>query len=75
MNVWRFRLRFFEACRCVPTFSRGELELPLAVQEGITSLGMRLKVIRLPRRRARIFPFGGDIASVTERLRAIEPSP
>jgi hypothetical protein len=58
----------------VPLSSRGELELPLAVQEGITSLGMRLKVIRC-REGVLDLSFRGDIASVTERLRAIEPSP
>jgi dTDP-glucose pyrophosphorylase len=74
MNVWRFSSSIFEACRCAPLSSRGELELPLAVQKGITSLGMRFKVIRC-REGVLDLSYRSDIASVTERLGAIEPSP
>lgn len=31
MNCWRFDQRIFQACRDVPTSTRGEFELPLAV--------------------------------------------
>ncbi len=36
MNCWRFDHRVFEACRRVPLSARGELELPVAVQQAIT---------------------------------------
>lgn len=35
MNCWRFDQRIFEACRRVPLSPRGELELPMAVQQAI----------------------------------------
>jgi dTDP-glucose pyrophosphorylase len=35
MNCWRFDSRVFEACRRVPLSPRGELELPLAIQQAI----------------------------------------
>lgn len=36
MNCWRFDRRVFEACRRVPLSPRGELELPMAVQQALT---------------------------------------
>jgi glucose-1-phosphate thymidylyltransferase len=45
MNCWRLTSEFFRACRDVQPSPRGELELPLAVQYAIDSLGMRFKVI------------------------------
>jgi glucose-1-phosphate thymidylyltransferase len=35
MNCWRFDHRVFEACRRVPLSPRGELELPMAIQQAI----------------------------------------
>lgn len=46
MNCWRMTSEFFRACRDVQPSSRGELELPLAVQYAIDILGMRFSVIR-----------------------------
>jgi glucose-1-phosphate thymidylyltransferase len=40
MNVWSFTPPIFDACRGVPMSRRGELELPLAVQYAIDTLGM-----------------------------------
>ena len=69
MNCWRFSSRIFDACRRVPLSSRGEYELPSAVQEAI-SMGMKLKVISsslgvldLSRR--------ADIPAVAERLKGV----
>jgi glucose-1-phosphate thymidylyltransferase len=68
MNCWHFDSRVFEACRRVPISSRGEHELPLAVQFAIDDLGMRVRtfdvdapVLDLSQR--------GDISSVAQRLR------
>ena len=45
MNCWRLTSEIFRACRDVQPSSRGELELPLAVQYAIDVLGMRFAVI------------------------------
>jgi glucose-1-phosphate thymidylyltransferase len=45
MNLWRFSPRIFEACRRVPLSSRGERELPQAVQWAIDNLGERLRAV------------------------------
>lgn len=74
MNVWRFSPLIFEACRRAPLSSRGELELPVAVQHGISALGMRLKVIRSAEGVLDL-SYRGDVASVAERLDAIDPDP
>jgi glucose-1-phosphate thymidylyltransferase len=74
MNVWRFSPAIFEACRRAPLSSRGEQELPVAVQYGISKLGMRLKVIR-SQEGVLDLSYRGDVASVAERLDAIDPQP
>jgi glucose-1-phosphate thymidylyltransferase len=68
MNCWLFDSRIFEACRRVPQSSRGEHELPLAVQFAIDHLGLRVhtfdadaSVLDLSHRE--------DIPSVAGRLR------
>lgn len=43
MNVWRFSPEIFEHCRRVPLSPRGEYELPMAVNEAVTS-GMQMRV-------------------------------
>jgi dTDP-glucose pyrophosphorylase len=70
MNIWRFSPEIFQHCREVEVSSRGEYELPAAVNRAIRH-GMRLRVERsdlgvldLSER--------GDIASVAERLRGIQ---
>lgn len=74
MNLWRFSPAIFAACRRVPVSSRGERELPQAVDFGIRELGLRFRAV----------PCGegvldlstrGDIAAVAERLRATEARP
>jgi glucose-1-phosphate thymidylyltransferase len=71
MNCWHFDGHIFEACRRVPISSRGEHELPLAVQFGIDHLDMRVRsfdvdapVLDLSQR--------GDISSVAQRLRGAQ---
>jgi glucose-1-phosphate thymidylyltransferase len=67
MNCWAFTPDIFRACRAVPISSRGEYELPQAVQLAIDEHGMRITVVRM---RAPVLDMSsrGDIASVTERL-------
>ncbi|MFI5229646.1 MAG: sugar phosphate nucleotidyltransferase [Gemmatimonadales bacterium] len=45
MNVWRFDGAIFGACRTVPRSSRGEYELPTAVQCGIGSGELRIRAL------------------------------
>lgn len=70
MNLWRFSSAIFEHCRMVERSSRGEYELPGAVNRAILH-GARFRVettdlgvLDLSRRE--------DVAEVTERLRGIE---
>lgn len=70
MNVWRFSPEILRFCREVPRSSRGEYELPQAVNLGVQH-GMRLRVERsefgvldLSRR--------DDIADVAQRLAGIQ---
>jgi len=74
MNCWRFSKEIFAACRTVPPSSRGELEIPVAVQHAMDAYGLRFLtfpvhegVLDLSRR--------SDVALVRDRLAAIEPRP
>ena len=67
MNCWRFNASIFSACHAISPSSRGELELPDAVQhtmsamsECYTALAVRAPVLDLSQR--------SDIASVSESL-------
>ena len=71
MNCWRFDSAIFRACELVPRSSRGEFELPEAVQFGLENLGLRFKTV----------PFHSgvldlshrsDIASVAQRLAGVQ---
>ncbi len=68
INCWLFNAGIFEACRRVPLSSRGEHELPLAVQFAIDHLGMRFRVFDTD---APVLDLSqrDDIASVATRLR------
>ena len=74
MTCWRFGPKIFEACRRVPVSTRGEYELPVAVQWGIENLGMRLRVIR---RDEGVLDLSsrGDVAKVAEKLRGVKAAP
>ena len=70
MNCWRFSRGIFSCCREVPVSERGEFELPMAVNLGITR-GLKMKaatsasgVLDLSRR--------SDIAAVAERLKDVK---
>jgi UDP-N-acetylglucosamine diphosphorylase / glucose-1-phosphate thymidylyltransferase / UDP-N-acetylgalactosamine diphosphorylase / glucosamine-1-phosphate N-acetyltransferase / galactosamine-1-phosphate N-acetyltransferase len=73
MNLWAVTPAVVSACRHVPKSARGEYELPeafaLAVREGIPVRAVRLAapVLDLSRR--------SDIATVSERLDAVDPHP
>lgn len=74
MTCWRFGAQIFEACRRAPVSTRGEYELPVAVQWGIENLGMRLRVIR---RDEGVLDLSsrGDVAKVAEKLRGVKAAP
>lgn len=74
MNCWHFSSDIFEACRTVPPSSRGELEIPVAVQHAMDKYGARFlafpvhsSVLDLSRR--------SDVVQVKRRLGGIEPRP
>jgi dTDP-glucose pyrophosphorylase len=73
MNIWRLDAAIFTACRDVPRSSRGEHELPQAVQLAITrgarfrAVTMAAPVLDLSRR--------GDVANVAERLAQLQATP
>ncbi len=71
VNLWSFGPGIFEACRQVPLSPRGELELPLAVQFAISSLGERFRV--LPFHDGILdLSIRADISTVAERLAGID---
>jgi Na+/proline symporter/dTDP-glucose pyrophosphorylase len=70
MNCWRLDATIFRACRDVQPSSRGELELPKAIQYAVEVLGERFEMIAadapvldLSRR--------ADVAKVTARLQNV----
>ncbi len=72
MNSWSLPPEIHRACRSIQPSSRGELELPDAVQYARDELGVPFRVL--------VFHGGvldlstrGDIAPVAARLRAVEP--
>lgn len=70
MNCWRFAPEIFEACGRVPRSTRGEFELPEAVQFGLSSLDLRFKTVPF---HAGVLDlsYRGDIAEVAQRLTGI----
>ena len=71
MNCWRFDTRVFDACRQVPLSPRGELELPLAVQQAIDDSRFPLEVVFS---NAGVLDLSGrgDIQAVAARLAGVE---
>jgi dTDP-glucose pyrophosphorylase len=71
MNVWRFNADIFRACREVRPSSRGELELPMAVQLAVRVLGARIRALPID---ATVLDLShrADIPAVAARLRAVE---
>jgi glucose-1-phosphate thymidylyltransferase len=70
LNCWSFTPDIFQACRMVPRSTRGEYELPQAVQLAIDQLGMRISVVPM---QAAVLDMSSraDIASVTQRLAGV----
>jgi dTDP-glucose pyrophosphorylase len=72
MNCWRFDAGIFRACEEVPKSTRGEFELPQAVQLGISSLGMRFKAVAF-RVGVLDLSYRSDVDSVAQHLAHVRP--
>lgn len=72
MNSWSLPPEIYEACRRVTPSSRGELELPQAVQIARDQLDVPFRVLEF---HDAVFDLSsrGDIASVSHGLRGMEP--
>src|SRR5256714_14827317 len=68
MNVWVLPPAILGACRRIEAASRGEVELPRAVQWAIEQLGMRVRALPV---RATVLDLShrGDVPVVAARLR------
>ncbi len=71
MNCWRFSRSIFRACRAIPISSRGEFELPQAVQYSIQQLGERFRVVPCEEGVLDLST-RADIGVVAERLRDVD---
>jgi glucose-1-phosphate thymidylyltransferase len=71
MNIWCFDSGIFDPCRTVAPSTRGELELPVAVQHAIDAYGRRFRAVPMS---APVLDLSSraDIAGVTERLRGVD---
>ena len=71
MNCWVFSPNIFKACAAIKPSPRGEYEITDAAQYCIDVLGEKLKVHKIA---APVLDLSsrGDIASVTDKLRAID---
>lgn len=74
MNLWRFSPSIFEACRRAAPSSRGERELPQAVDLGMARLGMQFATFRCDEGVLDLSA-RSDIAAVAGRLRGVEARP
>ncbi|MEO7085078.1 MAG: nucleotidyltransferase family protein, partial [Gemmatimonadaceae bacterium] len=71
MNCWRLTSDIFRACREVPASSRGEFELPVAIQYAIDILGTRITMVPAD---ASVLDLSrqGDVPRVAARLSSVE---
>ena len=71
MNIWCFDDGIFEPCRTVAPSTRGELELPVAVQHAIDAYDRRFRAVPMS---APVLDLSSraDIAGVAERLHGID---
>jgi dTDP-glucose pyrophosphorylase len=74
MNIWRFGRDIFDACRSAPLSSRGEYELPGAIQQSIATKHARYKIVRCEDGVLDL-SHRSDIESVAKILSEIEPRP
>jgi glucose-1-phosphate thymidylyltransferase len=74
MNCWLFSPEIFAACRATPLSSRGEKELPRAVDEAVRAGALRLRVLRA---RGGVLDLSrrADVAAVAERLGGVRADP
>ena len=71
MNCWRFGPKIFQACRAIKPSSRGELELPDAVQYAMDKLGERFKTVCVAGAVLDL-SFRSDVLPVAEKLAGVE---
>jgi glucose-1-phosphate thymidylyltransferase len=71
MNLWCFDTGIFDPCRTVAPSSRGELELPVAVQHAIDAYGRRFRAVPID---APVLDLSSraDIAVVADALASVE---
>jgi dTDP-glucose pyrophosphorylase len=74
MNIWRFSRDIFDACRNAPLSSRGEFELPGAIQQAIAAKKAKYRALRCEDGVLDL-SHRSDIESVTRFLSGIEPRP
>ncbi len=74
MNLWRFSRGIFDTCRNSPLSSRGEYELPGAIQRAIAANEAKYKVLRCDDGVLDL-SHRSDIESVAKILSGIEPRP
>lgn len=74
MNLWAFDATIFDACRQVPRSTRGEFELPQAVDRAGRAGAMQVRAIPIA---APVLDLSGrgDVAAVSAMLRALPVSP
>lgn len=75
MNLWAFPPRMLAACRAIRPSSRGELELPAAVQYAIDELGLEFRVAPMKGPGAGVLDLTSraDVQSIVERLAPRRP--
>lgn len=71
MNLWRFGPRIFEACQAIAPSSRGEFELPDAVEYSMARLGERYQVLRSDEPVLDLSS-RADVARVTRQLEGVD---
>ena len=71
MNCWLLTPAVLDACRHVPLSPRGELELPLAIQYAIDTMGVRVRTLPVD---APVLDLShrADIPAVTSRLAGLK---
>jgi glucose-1-phosphate thymidylyltransferase len=75
MNLWAFNARMLTACRAVHPSSRGELEIPAAVQYAIDEMGLEFRTtpMRGPGAGVLDLTSRADVQSIVERLSPRRP--
>jgi len=74
VNCWRFPPSIFDACRRTPLSSRGEYELPTAVETAIRDFDVRFRVV-VCEDPVLDLSSRADVATVAEKLTGITANP